>query len=92
MQDSAFLIGNTSSGIIEAPYFNKPVVNVGSRQAGRDTDIGIINVPNDSVRILEVLNEKFDQGWLPIENNQLYGDGITTKKVINILEKIKDNL
>ena len=37
------MVGNSSSGIIEAPYFNIPVVNMGKRQSGRDLSINILN-------------------------------------------------
>jgi GDP/UDP-N,N'-diacetylbacillosamine 2-epimerase (hydrolysing) len=37
------LLGNSSSGIIEAPYFNIPVINIGKRQSGRDYSLNIIN-------------------------------------------------
>lgn len=37
------MLGNSSSGIIEAPYFNIPVINVGNRQLGRDCSVNIVN-------------------------------------------------
>lgn len=43
-----FLIGNTSSGIIEAASFQKHVINVGDRQKGRSQSKNIVDVPFDS--------------------------------------------
>ena len=37
------MLGNSSSGIIEAPYFNIPVINIGNRQLGRDCSVNIVN-------------------------------------------------
>ena len=39
-----FVIGNSSSGIIEVPSFNKPTINIGSRQEGRVRSKSIIDV------------------------------------------------
>ncbi len=44
------MIGNSSSGIMEAASFALPVVNVGMRQQGRERARNIIDVPADSAR------------------------------------------
>ena len=43
LKDSSMIIGNSSSGIIEAPCFGIPTVNIGIRQKGRLQSDGIIN-------------------------------------------------
>lgn len=48
MQYSKFLIGNTSSGIVEAASFNKYVINVGDRQKGRFAGENVLHVPFNS--------------------------------------------
>lgn len=45
MQMCDAVVGNSSSGIIEAPSFRKPVINIGDRQKGRIQGAGVINVP-----------------------------------------------
>ena len=45
MRDAAVLVGNSSSGIIEAASFGTPVVDVGPRQAGRERSGNVVNVP-----------------------------------------------
>ena len=41
------MIGNSSSGIIETPLFNLPVINLGNRQKGRVMPKNIINISNN---------------------------------------------
>lgn len=53
MKAAAFLLGNTSSGIIEAASFGKYVVNIGDRQKGRLQSDNVRNVPFDKDAILE---------------------------------------
>ena len=60
-----FLIGNTSSGIIEAASFHKYVINLGDRQLGRLASENIIHVKFDHLQILstvKTLNNKFYSG------------------------------
>ncbi len=45
LQWSVVMVGNSSSGIIEAPFFMLPVVNIGSRQEGRIRAENIVDVP-----------------------------------------------
>lgn len=43
-QGAACLVGNSSAGLIEAPYFNLPAVNVGDRQIGRERAANVLDV------------------------------------------------
>src|SRR5260221_11439400 len=45
LRDAAVLLGNSSSGIIEAASFGTPVIDVGPRQAGREHGINVTHVP-----------------------------------------------
>jgi len=49
------LIGNSSSGIIDAPYFKIPSINVGSRQDGRLRHLSVIDTAGDVNSILEAI-------------------------------------
>ena len=49
------MLGNSSSGLIEAPAVGLPVVNVGDRQAGRERGPNVIDVPADAAAIAEAL-------------------------------------
>lgn len=79
------VLGNSSSGIIEAASFSKYVVNIGNRQLGREAGPNVLHCPIDKTSILSTL-EKVDS--LPkLNGHNLYGNGTTAK---NILEKIKE--
>jgi UDP-hydrolysing UDP-N-acetyl-D-glucosamine 2-epimerase len=51
MQVSAAMVGNSSSGLIEAPSFGLPVVNIGARQSGRVRGANVIDVAPDAAAI-----------------------------------------
>ena len=84
---STLLIGNTSSGIIEAASFSKYVINVGDRQKGRTHGTNVFNTGFDSKKIvklsLEIINSK------PFKAENIYYKKNTNKKIIKILKKIK---
>lgn len=90
LKNCKFLIGNSSAGILEAPSFKKPVINVGIRQRGRPQSKNIINCgySYNSIKqaIKKVLNQKFRDSCLNVVN--LYGDGKSGKRICRILEKI----
>lgn len=79
------LIGNSSSGIIEAASFGKPVVNIGDRQSGRLKGVNIIDceVKELSNSIKLALSSSFINKCRDIPN--LYGSG---KASINIVNKL----
>ena len=52
-----FLLGNTSSGIIEAASFGKYVINLGNRQKGRIAGENVLNCEFDSPKILEMVKQ-----------------------------------
>lgn len=85
------MIGNSSSGIIEAPTFKIPVVNIGDRQKGRLRSNNIIDVGYSKKEIVEAINKalynaKFKTGLDLIEN--IYGDGNVSKNIVNALKCI----
>ena len=85
------MIGNSSSGIIEAPSLNTPVVNIGTRQLGRETASNIINVDHDKDQIIagikKALSKEFARSIKDCKNP--YGDGRAAERIINILGNIK---
>ena len=88
MKECSIVIGNSSSGIIEAPYFGVPTVNIGTRQQGRMQAMTIINCLVDeasiSVAIKTALNKK-NKGKLQRDEN-IYGDGNTSDKIITVIK------
>jgi GDP/UDP-N,N'-diacetylbacillosamine 2-epimerase (hydrolysing) len=63
MKYAKLLIGNTSSGILEAASFGKFVINVGDRQKGRTKSENIIDVRFDKDEIVNSLNRIIDQEY-----------------------------
>lgn len=82
------LIGNSSSGIIEASYFNIPVVNVGMRQDGRESGNNVIHTNNDTNSITNGIKKALDLKNKKFKMNKIYGNGKSAKKIISILESI----
>ncbi|HUU24011.1 MAG TPA: UDP-N-acetylglucosamine 2-epimerase [Methyloceanibacter sp.] len=56
MRHADLMLGNSSSGIIEAGLFGLPVINVGDRQKGRERGENIIDVPNDAKAVIAALD------------------------------------
>lgn len=56
LKNSEFIVGNSSAGIREAPYYGIPTINVGNRQLNRVSSKNIINVPCETAAILEAFN------------------------------------
>jgi len=57
MRISSVMIGNSSSAIIEAPFFGVPVVNIGIREKGRERGENIIDVPHEKGEIVRAINK-----------------------------------
>ncbi|WP_157604622.1 UDP-N-acetylglucosamine 2-epimerase [Solitalea canadensis] len=85
MKYSKFLLGNTSSGIIEAASFNKYVVNVGDRQKGRAFSPNLIQVHPDRTQILEACEKVKLMGDYNGEN--IYHKEDVADGIINILKR-----
>jgi UDP-N-acetylglucosamine 2-epimerase (hydrolysing) len=56
LKNSQFIIGNSSAGIREAPYYGIPIINIGTRQHNRAVHADIINVDYTTLSIREALN------------------------------------
>lgn len=85
------LIGNSSSGIIEAEYFSTPVVNIGIRQKNREKGKNVFNVPiwNDEL-IFRAINKVTKMKKVgKIHSNKIYGNGDSSKKIVRYLENLK---
>ena len=79
-------IGNSSSGIIEAPSFKIPVVNIGNRQEGRVIAENIISVPLKKSLIVETIQNILNNGLeLPRKFKNPYDSSITSDKIVEVL-------
>lgn len=89
MKHAAVMVGNSSSGIIEAPSFKLPVVNVGTRQTGRVRAQNVIDVPTYEAAqitraITKALSVSFRDGLQGMSNP--YGDGNASENILGILK------
>jgi len=83
------VVGNSSSGIIEAASFRKYTVNIGDRQKGRDRGNNIIDVPSDSNKIIRAVQSI--TGLPELNGNNIYGDGQTADRIIRLLKSISES-
>ena len=82
LRNASCVVGNSSTGIRETCYFGTPVVNVGSRQYGRERGNNVIDVPHDRVLIEEAIQKQIAHG--PYNAEFLYGDGTAGKQLTEI--------
>jgi len=94
MKHAAAVVGNSSSGIIEAPSFKVPTINIGDRQKGRIRAENVIDVPCRKEDILAALrralyDEHFRRQVQRVKNPyDPYGDGNVSGRVVSVLESI----
>jgi len=92
MNIASVMVGNSSSGIIEAPSFGLPVVNIGTRQEGRQRAENVIDVDYDKEQIKAAIKKAlYDEVFKEkVRNcNNPYGDGKAGVRIADILSKIK---
>lgn len=86
LKNSQFIIGNSSAGIREAPYYGIPIINIGTRQQNRAVHADIINVDYSEVSILKALNS-IDSHKIQKSNSD-FGKGNSAQL---FLESLKDS-
>lgn len=84
-----FVIGNSSSGLVEVPSFHIPTINIGDRQRGRITGTTVITCNPDKESIDRAIRKATDQNFLNSIKDAVnpYGDGHTSEKIMG---RIKD--
>lgn len=87
MKYCAFLLGNTSSGIIEAASFGKYVINLGDRQKGRASGENVLHIPTKARAMQKAL--KLLENKEQFEGCNIYYKKDSADEVIKILKKIK---
>ena len=83
MKYSEFVLGNSSSGIIETPVFHIPTVNIGDRQRGRLQAESVINCGTSAEEIISAIEKAMDDGYREICKNVVsaYGDGYAAEQI-----------
>ena len=94
LKNCKFLVGNSSSGIIEAASFKKPVINIGRRQNKRLKTFNVISINKVTDKKLDeqikkITSKKFQAKLNKVKNP--YGDGKSAKRIIDLLQKTKIN-
>jgi len=90
MNIASVMVGNSSAGIIEAPSFGLPVVNIGSRQRNRERAENIIDVECDKKSIINAVKVAlYDNDFVRKAKNckNPYGDGRTSERIVRVLKK-----
>ena len=83
MNNTACLIGNSSSGIREGAFLGTPCVNVGTRQGGRERGSNVIDVACNRAEILQAVKKQIAHGKYASE--PIYGNGNAGEKIADIL-------
>lgn len=84
--DARCLVGNSSVGVRECSFLGVPVVNIGSRQAGRDRGPNVIDVGYDRQEILGGIQQHLGNGHYP--QDYLYGDGQAGPRIAALLADV----
>jgi UDP-N-acetylglucosamine 2-epimerase (non-hydrolysing)/GDP/UDP-N,N'-diacetylbacillosamine 2-epimerase (hydrolysing) len=84
------VIGNSSSGIIEAPSIPVATVNIGDRQKGRPRASSVIDCEEDAESIVEAIEQALSSAFKKMveEASSLYGDGGASKKIVERLSQV----
>lgn len=91
MRHASAMVGNSSSGIIEAASFKLPVVNLGARQQGRAQSGNVINVTEErgliSRAIIRATSDSFRSSLAGLKN--VYGDGHAAGRIVSRLSALE---
>lgn len=85
--NSKCLVGNSSVGIRECSYLGVPVVNIGTRQNGRQRGSNVIDTIYDKNEIIKSIENRISS--TNIVSEHIYGDGASGKQIANILAEIE---
>ena len=82
LKNSKFIIGNSSSGIMEAPYYGVTTINIGTRQNNRLKTKIIKNITFNEKEIIKTINKVKDR---KIIKRKFFGEGNSAKKIETLL-------
>lgn len=91
LANALMMVGNSSSGLVEAPSFELPVVNIGTRQGGRVRAENVIDVGASSEEIAagiqKALSPEFRRRLKGLKNP--YGDGRASERILRVLKEVQ---
>ncbi|MAH99347.1 MAG: UDP-N-acetylglucosamine 2-epimerase (hydrolyzing) [Euryarchaeota archaeon] len=86
LKNSSFIIGNSSCGIIEAPYYGVPTINIGDRQKNRFKSSSLINISFNKNKIIKAINHVNNKKLLKLN---FFGKGNAANKIEKIINSKK---
>lgn len=87
LKSASLVIGNSSSGIMESPYFRVPTINLGIRQRGRIQSECIINCEISTAEIMQAMQKALSPEFKEFAKtaDYPYGDGHAAEKILSVL-------
>jgi GDP/UDP-N,N'-diacetylbacillosamine 2-epimerase (hydrolysing) len=90
VREAAVMVGNSSSGIIEAASFGTPVVDIGPRQMGRERSANVVHCEYDAAAIGRALRKVWNGGRpRRVRCGNVYGGGDAGRRMADILAKVR---
>ncbi len=80
------LVGNSSAGIREAAFLGVPVVNIGSRQQGRERGPNVVDVGHDIEAIAAAIEKQVSAGHY--QSSHIYGDGSSGRRIADVIAQV----
>ncbi len=87
MRETNFVIGNSSSGIVEAPFLKIPVVNIGDRQLGRHLCGNVIQTEPDLEGIIRSIHKALGSKIIMVDADY-WGDGHAAEKFVKVIDQV----
>lgn len=89
LQYCKMVIGNSSSGLVEAPSFRIPTINIGDRQKGRLQATSVINCEPKKEEVKKAIKKAKSTEFINIAKDTInpYGDGNTSDKIVKVIKK-----
>jgi UDP-N-acetylglucosamine 2-epimerase (hydrolysing) len=84
LKHAEVIVGNSSTGIREAPYYGVPTINIGSRQNGRANSTSIVNIEGVRDQIIGALATCASKRFEPSHE---FGDGKSTERFVKIMQR-----
>lgn len=94
LKNANCIVGNSSSGLLEAPTFKVPAVNIGRRQNMRFRGINVIDVPFEEEKVVAAIERAMSadfRNYLEDKCENPYGDGHSSERILELLINTKVN-
>ena len=90
LANAGLVIGNSSSGVREAGAFGTPVINIGTRQIGRESASNVLHVqdPTSAEDVLSAVKKHYNKEF---PRSFIYGDGHAVPRIIRFLKRVNIN-